>query len=209
MKEELQLILDRWEYDKAVEWFCKHVPGRFFVKEMLKSGEDSYNTLKLKSELNQLLQELQEETLPEANSPIPQKSIPEPPNPKVVNQAPESMQELHIDQEWKPIYKTANFKHSQITINQTDEERKAIAFEILDMMDEVEQLWEKKRFVKQYGVMPDYQFQGLESMTELELSKRRNTLRTYISKAKKGTLKAEKIPGWESEIAEIERRMRG
>lgn len=211
MKEQLQEILNSFDYEKALGWFRQHVPGKFFLKTMLGKGADNYNIQKLKEELFDILHSLPEDVLvipSEKKSAPKQTPDPEKPSVTLVRNAPKSIEEQHLDEEWKPLYKEANYYHAQLDVVQTDEERLDLAFKILDQMDEVQKLWERRDFVKQYGVSPDYEFQGLESMSMPKLITRRNTLRSYISKAKKGVLNTDKIPEWEAEMAEVERKLK-
>jgi hypothetical protein len=203
MKEELQQLLDSWDYDASLAWFKKHVEGKFFLKTMLSKGADAYNVQKLKAELFEVLHSLPEEILPTAvgaKAPTPDRS-----KPSVVHQAAETIEELQLNQEWKPLYKEASFYHAELSPNNSEEENRKLAFKILETMDEVEKIWKDRDFVRQYGVKPEFGFQGLESLSPAKLLNRRNTLRTYISKANKGKLSTEKIPQWEAELAEVEK----
>lgn len=233
MKAELQRILDAWDYEQGLGWFRKHVEGKFFLKEMLTKGPDPYNVKKLKEALYELLPSLPEDTIlsSKASESIPKPFIDrtKPPKavpdkivgnsteakktinakaPKVVHQAAESLEEHHLNREWKPRYKEAAYYHSELSEAKSEEENRKLAFQILDTMDEVEALWKKRDFVRQYGVKPDFEFQGLSSLTPTQLLNRRNTLRSYVSKAKKGKLNAEKVPEWDAEIAAVEKLMK-
>ena len=212
MKEQLQQILNSFDYEQALGWFKQHVPGKFFLKTMLGKGADPYNTQKLKEELFDILHSMPEDVLviPSEKKPAPKENpeTKDKPVVKLVKNAAKSIEEHHLDEEWKPLYKEANYYFAQLDVVKTDEERLELCEKILDQMDEVEQLWKKRDFVKQYGVSPDYEFQGMESMTIPQLITRRNTLRSYISKSKKGILNSEKLPEWEAEIAEVERRLK-
>lgn len=211
MKEELQSILDDFEYEKALEWFKAHVPGKFFVKEVLDKGEDQYNRSKLIEELRAIEEILADSTLdtrhstPEVQSAERRVEAAQ----TVVAHASPSMKEFLLDEQWKPKYKEANHYFETIGFLADAEERKEAAFKILDLMDEVERIWEEKDFIKKHGQSPDFPDQGIESLTIAQMTTRINTLRTYISKANKGKLNKEKIPVWEAEKAELERRVRG
>lgn len=218
MKEELQSILDDFEYDKALEWFKAHVPGKFFVKEVLDKGEDQYNRSKLIEELRAIEESLADTTLDTLHSAPETQSVERRAQsapvvvasaPIVVASASPTMNEALLDEQWKPKYKEANHYFETIGFLATAEERKEAAFKILDLMDEVERIWEEKDFIKKHGQSPDFPDQGIESLTIAQMTTRINTLRTYISKANKGKLNKEKIPAWEAEKAELERRVRG
>jgi hypothetical protein len=213
MLEELQSILHDFDYGRALAWFKKHVSGKFFVKELLDKGEDPYNRKKLIEELRAIEEgmipkESPLDTLhstPEVHS-SEQRVLSEP---VVVTSAPPTLSEALLDEQWKPLYKEANHYFETIGFLPTPEERKEAAFKILDLMDEVERIWDEKEFVRKHGQRPDFPDQGIESLTTAQMVTRINTLRSYISKANKGKLKKERIPEWEAEKAELERRVRG
>lgn len=114
-----------------------------------------------------------------------------------------------LDEKWKPLYKEANHFFSLIDFEEDAEQRKKIAFHILDLMDEVQKVWEAKDFKNKHGQLPNFQSQGIEQLTIEQMVRRVNTLRTYISKANKGKLNKDRIPDWEAEIKELERRIKG
>ncbi len=130
------------------------------------------------------------------------------PKVKLVERAADSKEELLLDEEWKSLYRRANHLFEQINHVPDQATRKGMAFKILDLMDEVEDMWWKKDYIKAHGKMPDFADKGADQLTVEQLATRIRTLRTYISKAKKGMLNADKIPGWEVEIADLERRLR-
>jgi hypothetical protein len=228
MRKELQSIIDEFDYEKALEWYKKHVQGKFFIKELLSKGKDQYNILKLKKELNEALASLQPEPV---IKPISNRQLKEElqelaedlkdelreeasqifenkPKVKLVEQAAATPDEFLLDGEWKPKYKEANFLFGRLEFTDDIEKRKEMAFAILDLMDEVEEAWQKKDFLKVHGQLPNYENAGIEQLTPDQHATRIRTLRTYISKARKGKLDATRIPDWEGEIAEHERRLR-
>ncbi|MFN3802185.1 hypothetical protein [Belliella pelovolcani] len=214
MKTELQSIIKDFNYEKALKWYLQHVQGKFFIKEMLQKGEDPFNVLKLKKELNLVLDSLPD--LIQKLNPIPDQDqslddeVPKgnlKPKIKVVDFAAKSRDELIVDDEWKTLYKEAAYYHTQLDHITDPIERRDAAFKILDLMDEVEKLWAKRDFIQQYGQLPTFEDHGIESLDPRQMSKRISTVRTYISKARKGKLNAEKIPTWEAEIQELERRL--
>lgn len=208
MKDELQRILKDFSYETALTWYKTHVQGKFFLKELFAKGADAYNTQKLKSELHDILHSLSPEPeelkdLPKTDEPAIKAAL------QLVERAAPTTEEFHLDKEWKPIFKEAHFRFQEMTEEMSDEERKELAFAVLNQMDEVEVIWKQKAFLQKFGVSPGFEFQGLESLSPTQMQRRILTLRTYITKAKKGKGKAEKIPEWEAEIEELERRMRG
>jgi hypothetical protein len=232
MREELQRLLAEFEYSAALDWFKKHVTGKYFLKELLSQGEDQYNRTKLIEELRAIeasisgtpvppmlsLTETKEKQSPSLSGVLWIKEMDQQPSDsppsggrgvKLVESAPATLDLALLDQEWKPKYKEANHWFERLEFLPTEEERKTAAFRILDLMDEVEQVWQKKDFVQKFGQVPDFADQGIEALTTAQMVTRINTLRSYISKANKGKLSKEKIPIWEAEKSELERRVRG
>lgn len=216
MREELQRILGDFHYGEALDWFKKHVTGKYFLKEMLSEGEDQYNRSKLIEELRAIEANVIARSDQRSDEAIIQlEKTASPPAssrsdaPKLVESAPATLDLALLDQEWKPKYKEANHWFERLEFLPTEEERKAAAFRILDLMDEVEQVWQKKDFVQKFGQVPEFADQGIEALTTAQMVTRINTLRSYISKANKGKLSKDKIPTWEAEKTELERRVRG
>lgn len=208
MLEELQSILSNFDYDRGLEWFKSHVSGKYFIKELLSQGEDRYNRSKLMEELREI--ESSFAPAQEKNNPSPSRSTPLPKSPVGISEyVPETMELAKLASEWKPLYKEANHYFETIGYLQSAEDRKEAAFKILDLMDEVSRIWARKDFLETHGQLPQFESQGIEQLTPVQISTRINTLRTYISKANKGKLNADNIPKWEAEKAELERRMKG
>lgn len=220
MKAELQRILSNWSYSEGLEWYKAHVQGKFFLKELFSKSDDAYNAQKLRSSLNDIFRELPDEyQAPKKETPkptgekpllkLPKASIEALKIPKVVEDAALSPEEMQLDEEWKPLYREAMYRRQSLTEEMSDAERKEIAFEVLNLMDEVQKIWEKKDFLRKHGSLPEFENPGLDGLSLQQMMTRRNTLRSYLSKAKKGQLKSDKIPEWEAEIQELERRIKG
>ncbi len=204
MREELQKILADFHYDTALTWFKTHVTGKYFIKDLLSSGEDPFNRKKLIDELRAI-----EDTFPKAKPDLLSTPVQEISAPPLVASAPASLDLALIDQEWKPKYKEANHYFERLEFLETEQERKEAAFRILDLMDEVEQIWQKKDFVQKFGQVPEFSDPGIDGLSVAQMVTRINTLRSYISKANKGKLSKDKTPVWEAEKIELERRVRG
>lgn len=204
MYEQLQAILADFRYAEALDWFTKHVEGKYFLKELLSQGEDPYNKKKLIEELREIESSFAK-PIPAPPSPTAPATITS--APVLVASAPPTLDLALLDQEWKPKYKEANHWFERLEFLPTAQERKEAAFRILELMDEVEETWAKKDFIQQHGAAPDFEDHGIEALDTVQMIQRINTLRTYISKANKGKLSKEKIPAWEAEKAELERRV--
>ena len=202
--ESLKEILDDFNYNEALDWFKSNVKGKQFIKEMLSSGEDSFNRLKLKKALNEHLSEIENE--PE---------IQDDPKLEELEKTNEATTQLHskidpsspLREEWSPLFKEANFLFIELEHEQDPDKLEQMVFKITSLMDQVQEFWDKSDFIKEYGHAPNFNSAGIENISESQKTKRINTLRTYISKAKKGKLKAEKIPEWEAEKLELERNL--
>jgi|GEM_PF-2475799 len=208
---ELRKLIADFDYDRALTWYKQHVEGKFFIKQLLDKGEDDYNRGKLKAELNLALESLESKPLPEPSMEAdPEETTPEERTlprkilPKIVENAPSSMDDQKLKEEWRPKFAEANQLFAQLDYIQDKEERKTKCFELLDLMDEVEKTWQKADFLKKYGQMPNFDNAGVDQLTTNQAATRIRTLRTYISKAKKGILKDERVPEWEAEIKELE-----
>ncbi|AWW31842.1 hypothetical protein DN752_17835 [Echinicola strongylocentroti] len=219
---ELRQIIKDFDYSTGLKWFNDHVEGKFFVKEMLSSGEDDFNRARLKKELHQVLDQLESSAPTSLHKPVPERSRRKPTGRdttppqatitpavtvKVTERAAQSPEELELKEKWLPLYSKASMVFGQLDLIEDDGKRKQACFEVLDLMDRVSEVWQEADFVKVHGKKPEYIDQGMDDMTPEQMSKRIRTLRTYISKAKKGKLKKENIPTWEAEKAELERRV--
>lgn len=109
---------------------------------------------------------------------------------------------------WKPIYKEANHFFTLLHFEKDQEKRKEIAFHVLNLMDEVQKIWDARDFRKKFGQLPNFDSRGIEQLSVEQMATRIRTLRTYISKANKGILNKDRIPEWEAEMKELEMKMR-
>lgn len=235
---QLEKLINDFDYNEALQWFIKNVNGKAFLKEVLSKGPDHYNTIKLKKALNDqwaVLQASKPKPKPKIQT-IPKKQIPkrediegliEEEVEERVGELQDEIEELRkqiaessgknikleeeddLDEKWKPVYKEANHFFSMLEFEQDTEKRKEIAFHILDLMDQVQEVWEAKDFKKKHGQLPNFESQGIEQLTVEQMATRIRTLRTYITKANKGKLKKERIPEWEAEMQDLERRIKG
>jgi len=204
---DIQEILRDFNYEEALAWFKENVSGKIFIKEMLSSGEDDFNRLKLKKELNSHLVAVEhtpKKVYESSSKSIPPVNNQEEPTVRITAKERINPSTDPLKEEWAPLYKEANFLFIELEHEKDDDKREQMTFRILDLMDQVQGLWDKSDFIKQHGHAPNFNSAGIDDLSEAQKSKRINTLRTYISKAKKGKLKAERIPEWESEKQELE-----
>jgi hypothetical protein len=84
-------------------------------------------------------------------------------------------------------------------------ELKEAAFRILEIGKELDGIYSEKRFWNQTGYLPERATETEE--TPEQLLKRRNTLRTYVTKYRKSGA-AEKLQRYESELWEVEEKLK-
>lgn len=211
-ERDISGLLKDFDYQEALRWVMDHVPGKSFVKQVLASGEDAYNVQTLKTLLAERLDELQSqpEAMQHLDASANQKITPNAyikPVTKSVSYKPipsltPSLQEHELKEKWSPLYREAFYIFTQLDHEKDDARRCEMVHEILDRMDEVSELWKEQDFVRQYGKLPDYDKSGIDQLTPEQAATRIRTLRTYISKTRKGILKKD-IPALEKEIADL------
>ncbi|UZR95941.1 hypothetical protein [Chondrinema litorale] len=190
----IQFYIDNFNYQDALKIY-NQLTADCLTKDLLNKGESHFNKIKLLSELEKLKEKQVYLDLSSLNqSSFEQKH----PN----NAFLEDVKEL--DEKWKQLYKEASFLQQKL-LNYSETERMAAAFIILDYFDEIHDIWDDLKTFENTGALPRRDKKSFE-MTDLQsLLRRRNTLRTYLSKAKKGRLSKENIAEWEEEIRQIEK----
>jgi hypothetical protein len=122
---------------------------------------------------------------------------------------PESLKELEKLKADK--YRQASYLKGQLRHMEDKEERRKACHAILNLMDELKDIWKKIEHFNQHGALPEEKIIKVETTDDVQqLMRRRNNLRTYICKASKGDRyrKPEMIPSWEAEILEIEKKLK-
>ena len=227
--ERLEKIMLDFDYNTALDWFNTHVEGKFFIKDMLAKGRDEYNILKLKKELNQIIHEHKSTPSIPVMAPPPKKAekpkehdhddlreeleelrskVEEleddleerKPKTQIKEQASYTRHDKILDEEWKPLFSQAHWHFVKMDEKLDQETNRQYALKVLDLMDEVQEVWRKKDFVRDYGQLPNFDKKQVDNMPLANMMRRINTLRSYISKAKKGKLNPEKVPAWNDEL---------
>jgi predicted kinase len=217
-EKDIRELLGNFDYKAAFDWFVKNVPGKNFVKNVLATGEDNFNRQTLKKELAERLEYLKQEptgtqsirptvskTESKGQAFDPMSSVPPSLRPSVSPYTQPSEPLLSKDElrsQWSPLYREAFYIFSQLDHEPDDEKRRVMVFEILERMDEVSKIWKDQDFISKYGKLPKYDNAGMEQLTADQAATRIRTLRTYISKTKKGILKKD-IPTLEKEIHDL------
>ena len=109
-----------------------------------------------------------------------------------------------LDNTWRRKYKTANHIHQTVLKNESASEQnlKEGALKILDIFEnEIDPIWKDLKHFDENGTLPEKHF--LTPKKEISITdkmKRRNTLRTYLSKFSKSADKREQCMFWKQEM---------
>lgn len=198
MKQQVSGILKNFRYADALRFYKSQFPNKKFTIEQLEAGEDLFNSEKLKSLLEEFYSTIPEIILESQ----------EPSNEAQVQTKTETISD-ESEKDWKDPYKKAAFLFARIKLLKTDEERKNSAFQILELMDEVERIFEAIDFKKAHGKLPDYDYKGYSDLTDFQKSVRINTLKTYISKERKKDPDSPKIGEYLNEISILKALLNG
>lgn len=211
-ERDIKELLKDFRYEEALKWVNDHVPGKAFVKQVLAQGEDSYNVQTLKTLLGERLEELQSQpaAMQEHISDATQRPISisqarkrnTPPGGSSPQPYLQTQSERDLKDKWSPLYREAFYTFTQLDHEKDDAKRCKMVHEILDLMDQVSDMWKEQDFIRQYGKVPNYDKAGMEQLTPEQAATRIRTLRTYISKTKRGILKKD-IPTLEKEIEDL------
>lgn len=144
--------------------------GPGFLLEMLKAGVDDYNRECLHDALAKHLAELQQAEKAKKES-YPETLVAE------LGSGGLLMDERTILKERMRVLYNSGISEG--------EELQIMAFRILDIKDNLDGIYGRKHFFEQHGFLPDAAGMLPEEETPASLLKRRNTLRTYVSKYQK------------------------
>ena len=182
--DSISLILHQFDYDKAFKLYDE-LTGPSVTKTLLSRGENVFNTKKLKEELLKLQQEGKGTIV------FPEKEV--------------KTEVADLVEEWKKLYKEASFLQQKL-LSLDKEPRRLAALKILELFDDITDIWDRLKHFDDTGTLPEERHSMDIKLTSKEdLLKRRNTLRTYISKARAGIKPTDRIAGWEMEIKQIEK----
>ncbi|MDJ1472841.1 hypothetical protein [Xanthocytophaga flava] len=198
-----QWLIGGQDYKAGVELYQKFGNSSVW-KNILSQGETEYNRDKLLSLLTDLSKENHAEKL--ASKPVAA------PKPEVYKPAPEPGSLLdQVKSEWLPLYKRMSFLHTQLT-HLPAKERGEIAFEILRLDKEVNQIWKKEKFIREHGQLPAESIQESKAAhdlsTQIGIQKRILNLRCSISKHKKNPKRKEDLTEWVREKADLEQQLK-
>ncbi len=112
-----------------------------------------------------------------------------------------------LEKEWKDLYKICNHKKSSLSLSMDPRERAELCLYIVETFpNKIHPIWDKLDHYKKHGQLPEESIIQVKSLDPVSLVTRRNSLRSYITKANKGHkyLKPESVPAWQAEIEAIE-----
>lgn len=211
MKVEEWLSSSR-DYQKGID-ILERAEINSAVLRMLKKGESFYNRKRMAEEIEQISNY--------SSKPIPsqpaQRQESKPKESKLIDQwdseipstrIPESL--AKVVQALRDNYGVVNHYHPLLDATYNLNRKKAFGIKIAlqDAWSEIELCWRIINYFKAHGeVLPSKYTKAsmaLESLDPTDLVKRRNNLRTYISKHRDNPQKAVKVGEWEKELQRIE-----
>lgn len=184
-----------------------------FLLKLFEKGETVYTRERLREELTTLSQEIIENpdllqkkgrtTKTVSSEPLPPIEVYQrPPVPENTSGYPEELQKKIALK--GSLYKKCCFMHSQLLHMKSNDERKVAAEFIDSNFKKMQEIWDELDYYAEHKVLKSsigYQF---EKMTTYELIKRKNNLRTYISKHTGNEEKAAKLIEWADQIQVID-----
>lgn len=112
-----------------------------------------------------------------------------------------------LEAQWKPLYKDASYLQGLLPHAKDNQERCTWSFRILDLMDEVQARWDKAAYVQEHGQLPPEPVvtppPALDLTDHAAVLKRRNGLRSQISKQKHNAARAAEVAAWKEEVAQL------
>ncbi len=113
---------------------------------------------------------------------------------------------LTLLRECRENWKRATYLLLQLDHTENEGTREKMCFEILDLRQSTQAGWDKLDYFDEHGKWPELSNPLVVMTDPIELMKRRNTLRTYISGYKSGKRKGP-IAEWEAELDIINKKL--
>lgn len=114
-----------------------------------------------------------------------------------------------LDKQWKPLYKEASHLQSQLRHAKDKQERCTWAHRILDLMDQVQALWDAGAHVRAHGALPPVVAvvppPALDLSDPAAVLKHRNNLRSQISKQKRNAERTAEVAAWKDEVKQLDK----
>jgi len=171
-----------------------------FLKNMFSSGEDEYNSIRLLTELKNIVSktphamehrpaspENKAEAAPENNDLSDEHSYKVFSDKKMpdidVKALPEDLQKLVIEK--GSLYREACSLHAKLELFKTDAERKVAAERISINFIRIAEIWREMDYYHLYKIRRPKDGMDFSKLSTVKLIMRRNTVRTSVSKHKK------------------------
>lgn len=190
--------IERWlnqpnrDYTTGVSLYRRYGNSRF-VLDLLSQGADEYNQQRLVQELRQLNVSLSLPSVPATPAEptdavfssleaYTRFSVPQQ-EPIRSEELPESLQLLVVEKSSR--YKQCCSLHQRLEYMPSDKERAAAAQLICDHFRRIDEIWQQLDYYQRHKIIRPKHGKDLSSFNMATLLKRRNTLRTYISRLRK------------------------
>lgn len=204
MNEIMQWLSGNRDYALGVALY-KEYGDNAALKTMFATTQTAFSAKKLAASLTAIadaLRQSAELAAKERETQSLQKTIAR------IDQSLDNETVIALDKQAKSQYAQAAFLHGQLRHAPTDEQRKTLAFQILDLFEAVSQGFERVDYYKEFGHLPpppSEEEQELQSLDRAVLEKMRRNIIANISHARAGRRRAENIPILEQRKEMIER----
>ena len=184
-----------------------------FLLKLFEKGETVYTRDRLRQELTTLSQEIidnpgllkkeKSSSIPKTVSmPPPAMVYQRPPVPEDTSGYPEELQKKIALK--GSLYKKACWLHSQLLHMKTNDERKVAAELICKHFTQIDEVWQELDYYAEHKILKNSIGFDFEKMSTYDLIKRKNNLRTYVSKHTGNEDKAAKLIEWAEQIRMID-----
>lgn len=192
------------QYDTGLE-ILRNAKGESIVWRLLAKGKSFYNCQRLEQEILSLVQPMEQEPKPKslAFSPVEERvSAP--------TLYPDAL--LPAYEQQRRLYAQVNHLHPLLDATYNLDRKKAfeIKLALQNAWQEIEEIWRILNYWEENQVvLPNkYQEQGLEPILDkAQMLKRRNNLRTYLSKHQGNPKKALACQDWQKELNQLDKQL--
>ena len=110
----------------------------------------------------------------------------------------------------RPLYDERTGLHNQLEYLDTDEDRKQVGIRIMALSRQIDTNWNTTRYVAAHGQLPPPPPPplGLDTLSPVELVKKRNALRSQVSKLKKNPARADDLVQAQTDLSAVEALLR-
>ena len=106
----------------------------------------------------------------------------------------------------RPLYNERSGLHAQFDLVDDEEERRLMAVRVMSLSRQLDANWDTYHYVEAHGELPPppAAAPGLDTLPATDLLKRRNNLRSQVSKLKKQPHRADDLRRVEAELVQVE-----